>query len=64
MGRIKTKKIKRMTLKLMKEAEFTSDFTQNKDIFKSIAVTPSKKIRNIISGYAARLARRKAEKTV
>ena len=44
----------------MKEAQFTPDFNQNKGILAGIAEYHSKKIRNIISGYAARLAKRKA----
>ena len=61
MGRIKTKRIKRYTRMVMKEAEFSSDFAANKKVFMTVAVAHSKKIRNIIAGYAARLARRRAQ---
>lgn len=57
MGRIKTKLIKRITLKLVAEHrdEFKKDFKQNKEIVKEFADIPSKKLRNIIAGYATRL---------
>lgn len=62
MGRIKTKRIKRYTRMVMKEsADFTPDFTNNKKVFSGIAQAHSKKIRNIISGYAARLAKKKLQ---
>ncbi len=63
MGRIKTKLIKRVTLKLFKEHrdEFKPEFEENKEIVSKLADVPSKKIRNIIAGYITRLVRRKEE---
>jgi ribosomal protein S17E len=55
MGRIKTKPIKKASNNLVeKSAElFTEDFEQNK---KALGNTmPSKKVRNMIAGYIARL---------
>jgi ribosomal protein S17E len=59
MGRIKTKKIKRATVRVMKEADFSQSFDENKKILASVAKTYSKKIRNIIAGYATKLTKRK-----
>jgi ribosomal protein S17E len=59
MGRIKTKKIKRATVRVMKEADFSQSFDDNKKILSSVAKTYSKKIRNIIAGYATKLTKRK-----
>ncbi len=62
MGRIKTKRIKRYTRMVMKEsADFTPEFANNKKVFSTIALAHSKKIRNIIAGYAARIARKRSE---
>jgi ribosomal protein S17E len=58
MGRIKTTMVKRATLDLLKQdVPFTSDFEENKKLLKD--TMPSKKIRNKIAGYIARL--KKAE---
>jgi len=47
---------------VMKEsADFTPDFTNNKTVFDKVALSHSKKIRNIIAGYAARLAKKKLQ---
>jgi ribosomal protein S17E len=35
--------------------QFTTDFGQNKTILKEISNMPSKKIRNVVAGYATRL---------
>ncbi|MBT7706688.1 30S ribosomal protein S17e [archaeon] len=59
MGRIKTKLIKRTSRQLMDKSPeiFTKDFDHNK---KTIGRTlPSKKTRNKIAGYLARLTRQK-----
>ncbi len=61
MGRIKTKRIKRYTRAVMKDAQFSGDFTENKATFTKVAVAHSKKIRNIIAGYAARLAKKQLQ---
>jgi len=63
MGRIKTKLIKRITLKLFAKHrdEFKPDFKENKEKVSQYADIPSKKIRNIIAGYVTRLARQNKE---
>ena len=57
MGRIKTMLIKRTTEELMDKhgEEFTKNFDDNKVILGSKAKITSKKMRNIIAGYATRL---------
>ena len=61
MGRIKTKLIKRITTQILKEhgEDFNSDFTDNKETMTKFADFPSKKLKNIISGYATRLTKSK-----
>ncbi|MBR9691545.1 30S ribosomal protein S17e [Candidatus Woesearchaeota archaeon] len=63
MGRIKTKLIKRVSLKIFKQHrdEFKQEFEGNKEIVEKFADIPSKKIRNIIAGYVTRLAKQKQE---
>ena len=60
MGRIKTMLVKRVTNQLMDEhAEaFTTDFEKNKAIVEQHANMPSKKIRNVVAGYATRLKKK------
>jgi len=54
MGRIKSKLVKRTAHTLLKqENKFNDKFKENKDILKG--TMPSKKIRNQIAGYIARL---------
>lgn len=54
MGRIKTSMIKRATHELMKQdIDFSPDFNYNKKLLGS--TMPSKKVRNKIAGYIARL---------
>ena len=62
-GRIKTKLIKRVTLKLVKEHrdQFKEDFETNKGLVEKFAEIPSKKLRNIIAGYVTRLMKEKQE---
>ncbi len=57
MGRIKTTAIKSKGQKIFNEhkEEFTTDFAKNKEIVRGIAQIPSKKIRNILTGYITRL---------
>ncbi len=59
MGRIKTQLIKRTTLKLLKShrQSFTKNFDENKKVVQELLDYSSKKIRNIIAGYATRLVR-------
>jgi len=57
MGRIKTMLIKRTTTDLMDKyaSEFTTTFDENKRILDSKVRISSKKMRNVIAGYATRL---------
>jgi len=57
MGRIKTTLIKRTTEELMEKHgdEFTTNFSDNKRILDSKVKITSKKLRNVIAGYATRL---------
>lgn len=60
MGRIKTSLIKRVTKELIEKhkGEFTEDFSKNKVVVSKHAVIQSKKLRNIVAGFATRLTRR------
>jgi small subunit ribosomal protein S17e len=57
MGRIKTMLIKRTTEDLMNKHgdEFTTSFDDNKKVLDGKAKMSSKKMRNIIAGYATKL---------
>lgn len=61
MGRIKTQLIKRTARKLF--ARHTADvkpiFDENKQMVATFLQHPNKKMRNIIAGYLARLAKQK-----
>ena len=58
MGRIKSKLVKRTSRLLLKEEnQFNENFEDNKKFVKGL--TPSKKTRNKIVGYIARLKKRK-----
>jgi ribosomal protein S17E len=61
MGRIKTKMIKRVTNNIIKEHgdKMTESFSENKQAIEQVASFPSKKLRNVISGYATRLTKNK-----
>ena len=63
MGRIKTKLIKRISLKIFEQhkEELKPDFEGNKELIAKFVDIPSKKIRNIIAGYATRLVKQKQE---
>ncbi len=56
MGRIKTKAVKRITNDLVEAHfdEFSEDFDANKEIVEKYTDIPSKKLRNIITGYVTR----------
>ncbi len=57
MGRIKSTLVKRTAKELIKKREFTESFDKTK---KQLSHTmPSKKIRNKVAGYIARLQRMK-----
>jgi len=58
MGKIKSKLIKKTARNLIDEGiEFHTDFEKNKKILGN--TMPSKKLRNQIAGYAARLKKAK-----
>jgi small subunit ribosomal protein S17e len=62
MGRIKTQRIKAKTHELMElyGDRFTTDYNKNKEIVDELAKTRSKKMRNVIAGYATRLKKTQA----
>ncbi len=57
MGRIKTRKIKAVTMDLMEEygESFGADFEENKKKVSELTGVESKKMRNVIAGYITRL---------
>jgi len=57
MGRIKTKLVKGLTNEVFSKYndEFTTNFEENKKVIDSVQVGASKKLRNVIAGYATRL---------
>jgi ribosomal protein S17E len=59
MGRIKTRKLKSVTKELFSkyDSDFNEDFQKNKEIVMKRLSIKSKKLKNIISGYATRLKR-------
>lgn len=61
MGRIKTTPIKRAAKKLVRDhrQKFKPDFAKNKKIVSELLETPSKKLRNVITGYVTRLVKNK-----
>ena len=62
MGRIKSKLVKRTANAMLREENtFTESFDDNKNILKGSM--PSKKIRNQIAGYIARINKRKQQET-
>jgi len=62
MGRIKTRLIKRVTRELVQTSrdELTTTFNENKRVVDTYVDTQSKKLRNMIAGYATRLKRKQA----
>ena len=61
MGKIKTRLIKRTAETLMKEdLNLSEDFSKNKKVLGR--EMPSRKVRNQIAGYIARVKRREKEK--
>ncbi len=63
MGRIKTKLAKRVGNKLIKEKKgvFTADFAKNKTLLAEHTTIHSKKLRNTIAGYLARLVKKEQQ---
>ena len=62
MGRIKTKLIKGIANRLVKEhsAEFSPDFEKNKPLVSKYSTVSSQKMRNSIAGYTARIVKKQA----
>lgn len=60
MGRIKTTFIKGKTRELLDAhgEKFTADFTENKRLVARLTIIPSKKLRNIVTGYVTRLKKK------
>ena len=60
MGRIKTQQTKRITNELLKrhKDKLKKDFKGNKLVVDEVAQIPSKKMRNVIAGYATRLMKK------
>ena len=60
MGRIKTKQIKAVTTEAYEayKERFTTSFNDNKQVLNEIQNGKSKKLRNVIAGYATRLKKR------
>tara|TARA_Y100000034_G_C6838785_1_gene379277 strand:+ start:286 stop:471 length:186 start_codon:yes stop_codon:yes gene_type:complete len=60
MGRIKTSMVKKASHELLKhDLGFSPEFNDNKKVLKN--TMPSKKVRNKIAGYLARLKRQQAK---
>jgi small subunit ribosomal protein S17e len=64
MGRIKPRRLKSVTEKTFEEHsdEYKDNFEENKAIVSSKVDVKSKKLRNIIAGYATRLKKRENKK--
>jgi len=60
MGRVRTKTIKKASKLLVEKyyPRLTTDFAVNKKITDEVTVTPSKRMRNKIAGYATHLMKR------
>ncbi len=63
MGRIKTQMTKRITQDMMEKYsdKFKDNFEENKKIVNQLTDVKSKKIRNVIAGYATRLTKNKEQ---
>ena len=62
LGRIKTKLIKRTSLKIFEiySDRISSDFQENKELLIELVPQVSKKMRNIIAGYLSRLKKQES----
>ncbi len=60
MGRIKTRYIKRIGIKLFSQHSdnFKKDFDKNKEFINDLVEVKSKKLRNILAGYVTRLKKK------
>ncbi|HDP73920.1 MAG TPA: 30S ribosomal protein S17e [Candidatus Woesearchaeota archaeon] len=61
MGRIKTSKVKRITLELVKSNPdvFIDNFDENKRLVEGFLDSGAKKIRNPVAGYVTRIIKKK-----
>ena len=66
MGRIKTDMVKRTTVKLVTAYpdKFSKSFENNKKAIAPLAEVRSKKLRNVIAGYAVRLKSREEQEAL
>ena len=57
MGRVKTVLIKRKAHQLMKlhGNEFSESYEKNKEVINKLISTPSKRLRNAVTGYVTKL---------
>ena len=64
MGRIKPRPLKAITEEVFTQNEdkFTTDFSANKEAVLQNVDVKSKKLKNIIAGYATRLKKRETKK--
>jgi small subunit ribosomal protein S17e len=58
LGKVRTEQVKRIARELveMYEDKFTTDFENNKKLVDALTNISSKKLRNRVAGYTARLA--------
>jgi small subunit ribosomal protein S17e len=63
MGRIRTKTVKRASRELIEKyyQKLTEDFHLNKKIIDSVAVVPTKRLRNKIAGFTTHMMKRIAK---
>ena len=63
MGRIKTRLVKAITAQLLEEHRdsFSTDYEDNKQKVADLTDVKSKKLRNIIAGYATRIMKAEAK---
>ncbi|HZX45295.1 MAG TPA: 30S ribosomal protein S17e [Candidatus Nanoarchaeia archaeon] len=63
MGRIKTAQIKRVTRQLINNnaAQFSTDFKSNQAVVGKLISTPSKRLRNKVTGYVTKMTKQRKE---
>lgn len=63
MGRIKTKLVKRISNEILHEYKdrLKKSFEENKTAVANLVIFPSKKLRNVVAGYVARLMKKTDE---
>jgi small subunit ribosomal protein S17e len=59
MGKVRTEMVKRLAIALIDKypKSFSTDFDQNKKFLREVGLDVSKKMRNKVAGYSARLIR-------